>query len=210
MNEQEARNRMMDYLYNEMDEQERKDFEEFLGKNPELQKELNELKGTRTLLEEVPVDTPAHKLVYLPGSKQSSFTGGLKTLLAVAATLLIAVMLFAFANVQVGQTDAGFYLTMGQQPAVEDAMNEEAVMNLMNQIREENAMLMAAMLDQSREQQNEQLEQVLIQLTNYYDLRREQDLYLIAEGLAQLEEETTYRLFQTNEALSEVIYALSN
>jgi len=212
MNEQEARNRLMDYLYNEMDENEKTEFEQFLESSPELQKELKEMQATRNLLDEVPVETPSHKLLYLPENEKDKarFTGTAKTLLASAAVFLLAVLLFAFSNIQFGYTEAGFYLTMGQQPAVEEALSEDAVIGLMNQIREENAMLMAAMLEQSREQQNEQLEQVLIQLTNYYDLRREQDLYLIAEGLAQLEEETTYRIFQTNEALSEVIYALSN
>lgn len=201
---------MIDYLYDEMDDIEKAEFEKFLDSRPGLKQELAELQATRGLLDEVPIDTPSHKLLYLPEKKRPRTAGAIKSILAAAAVLLFAVLLFAFSNVQFGQTEAGFYLTMGQQPAVEDALNEDAVIDLMNHIREENAMLMAAMLEQSREQQNEQLEQVLIQLTNYYDLRRERDLYLIAEGLAQLEEETTYRIFQTNEALSEVIYALSN
>ena len=305
MTDQEARNKLMDYLYDEMAPDERKRFEQYLQDHPALQDELDELMAIRGLLKKVTADkmtadedAPGAAGVSgaadasgssdasvaaesdggirnMPGAGLSSgarssgetkphgdgrlkhakgMSGGMKALLASAAVFLLAMMLFAFSKVEFGRTDAGFYLVVGSHPAAERAAGEEALAGLMNRIREENAMLTAAMLDEVREwqlqqieqirieqarqieqnrieqaeqieqiriqqarqieqiwdQQNEQLQYVLAQLTSYYDLRRDQDLYLIAEGLAQLEEETNYRLLRTNEALVEVIYALGN
>ncbi|MEX0660518.1 MAG: hypothetical protein WEA58_11600 [Balneolaceae bacterium] len=210
MTEQEAQNQLMDYLYNEMDDEQKVAFEKYLESNPKLQKELKEMQNTHNLLDSVPTDTPAYKFIGVPQQpKNKRVYTFMKPALAVAASLLIGVMIFAFANMEMGQTENGFYLTFGSPP-VEESVSEEAVVDLMNQIRNENQVLMAAMFEQNREQQNEQLELVLTELTQYYETRRDQDLLLVAEGFAQLEEETTDRFVRTNETIEDIFLALYN
>jgi hypothetical protein len=68
---------------------------------------------------------------------------------------------------------------------------------------------MATALDQTRQQHRQQMENVIKTLTTYYDQRRQQDLVLVSEGLAQLEEETYYRFLETEEALEDLIFALN-
>lgn len=215
MTEQKARSLFMDYLYDEMEGHEKQEFEKFIEKHSALAEELKELSGTRSLLQHVPLETPPHKLVMItpekaPGNRlfQNRYTWAA---IAIAATFLMIVLSFAMIDLQIGQTGQGFYVSFGESapPGTEQGMNEEEVHELIEVIREENALLLASVVEQSQQQQQIQLRETIETLTDYYDQRRQQDLLLISEGLAQLEEETYYRFLQTDETLGDLIYALS-
>ena len=228
MNKEEARNRLMDYLYDEMENEEKAAFEKQLSADKELQAELDEVKATRSLFSNVPYEAPSGLLFQankessepgresLPDAEQraagrASFYSLFGRGLAVAAVLLIGVFITAFAGVEFGKTESGFYLTIGESPAEsQPGLSEEDVLNLVTQMREENAIMMATMLDQAQAQQNEQLEEAINILTTYYEDRRQQDLMLISEGFNQLERDTYSRFRQTDETLGNLIYALSN
>lgn len=217
----------MDYLYDEMSDEQKKEFEKKLEENPGLKKEFEELRSTSEMLQAVPVETPSLKLVMMAPegdqkekTKESSNRNflkkypGLTTVLAAAACLLIILMGAAFTGLNVGQTEQGFYLTFGEAPdpqpeVIQQGLSEEEVRDMINQIRQENSILLASMIEQVQEQQNEQLEEAINVLTDYYDQRRQQDLRLISQGIAQLEEDTYHRLRQTDETLGDLIYALS-
>ncbi len=217
----------MDYLYDEMTDEQKAEFEKKLDKNPDLKKEFEELKSTNQLLQKVPMETPSLKLVMMAPEhdqkekiKESSNKNflkkypGLTTVLAAAACLLIILMGAAFTGLNVGQTDQGFYMTFGEaqnlQPEIiQQGLSEQEVRDMINQIRQENSLLLASMIEKVQEQQNDQLEEAINVLTDYYDQRRQQDLRLISQGIAQLEEDTYHRLRQTDEALGDLIYALS-
>lgn len=228
MNKEEARNRLMDYLYDEMDNEEKTAFEEQLSADKELQDELDELKATRSLFSNISYEAPSGPLFQvnkespeperqpLPDAEQraaggASFYSLFGRGLAAAAVLLIGVLITAFAGIEFGKTESGFYLTIGERPAEsQPGLSEDDVLNLVSHMREENAIMMAAMLDQAQAQQNEQLEEALNILTTYYEDRRQQDLMLISEGFNQLERDTYSRFRQTDETLGNLIYALSN
>lgn len=214
MNEQEARIRLMEYLYDEMDSPEKEEFERFLKENPELQAELNELGGTRKLLEEAPHhETPVNKPVVINSANSSPRwfqSSAVRASLAIAAAMLVIVIAFSFVKLRVEINDNGFAVSFGDTvAAAENVYTENEVTDLVQQIREENAMMLTSVIEESREQQRRQLEETVATLTSYYDRRRQQDLILISEGLAQLEEETYYRFLQTDEALGDLIYAMS-
>lgn len=215
----------MDYLYEEMSEEQRKQFESKLEEDSGLKAELNELKTTQKLLQFVPLETPSHKLVMMAPeqnvkedskvkSSQSFLSRypGLITVLAAAACMLFILMGAALTGLNVGQTEQGFYLTFGETPEfqqVQQGLSEAEVRDMIDQIRQENSVLLASMIEQVQQQQNEQLQEAISVLTDYYDQRRKRDLQLISEGLSQLEQDTYYRLRQTDEALGDLIYALS-
>lgn len=227
MSDQEINYLLMDYLYDEMSDEQKKKFEKELEKNPELKKELDELQSNRELIQAVPMETPSHKLVMMaPGENQK--TGpkdtsnknilkrfpGLITVLAAAACLLMILVGAAFTDLNIGQTEQGFYLTFGEPPApqsepAQQGLSEQEVRDMLDQIRQENSLLLASMIEQVQEQQNQQLEEAINVLTDYYDQQRRQDLRLISEGIAELEEDTYTRLRQTDQTLGDLIYALS-
>lgn len=222
MTDQEEKNLFMDYLYDEMDHEQRIEFEKQLEENPELKREFEELKSTKELLQFVPLETPPHKLVMMapqPDFKKAPKISlrkfpGLATVLTAAACLLVILLTAAFVDLQVGQTGQGFYVNFGgqslpQQQPGQQGLDEGEVREMIEQIRQENSVLLASMIEQIQQQQNEQLEEAINVLTTYYDQRRQQDLMLISEGLSRLEEDTYYRLRQTDETLGDLIYALS-
>ena len=230
MDNKDAQSRLMDYLYDEMEPEERREFEEILRNDPVLQKELDEMQATRNLLQEDSEDIKPEKLLLIqpepvqPAEAESSESSGpatffvLKTIAAVAAAILMTVAVFSFANLQITQTDRGTLISFGDapspQPIVEPESTEAFITEtefyaLMNELQEQNNRVMAATLEQTREQHQQQMENVIETLTAYYDRRRQQDLILVSEGLAQLEEETYYRFLQTEEALEDLIFALN-
>jgi hypothetical protein len=220
MTEQEKQNRMMDYLYDEMSDAEKREFEKVLETDPELKNELEELQSTRKALDTVSLDSaelkpfslgPDQKSASANSPKSNSKFYRLMKFGMAAAILLAGMMTLAFSGVQFGKTSDGYYLAIGNQPeSLQQGISEEDVMNLLTQIQQENTLLMAALAEQTQQQQTAQLEEALNLLTAYYDQRRQQDLLLIAEGLIQLEEDTYYRFLQTDETLGDIIYALSN
>ncbi len=215
---------MIDYLYGEMDDQEKQEFEQYLQSHPELKKELDELKDTRNLLGSAPEDIPEQKPLIIPslftseesGQKSEKRAGILnlssaaKTIFAAAASFLIILFGASLSGLQFGQTEHGFYLSFGEAAVPAGTISEEDVVRLIDQIREENAMMMATMIEETADQQNARIEEALNLMNAYYENRRQQDLMLIADGLNQLEEETHFRFRQTDQALGSIIYALSN
>lgn len=207
---------MMDYLYGEMDSTEKNQFEQDLKDHPEMQAELQELQNTRNLLGSEPIDIPPKKLLMLnlPDHSQKSRRRVINTVLAIAAALLITVFAFSFVNMQVDQTEAGFHVSFGEPPPnetvqSEQQITEEEIYELISDMQQENAQVYSEILEQTRQEHQQQMEEVIRTLTEYYDQRRRQDLLLISEGLAHLEEETYYRFLQTEETLEDLIFALS-
>lgn len=210
----------MDYLYDEMDDAEKREFEKVLETDPKFKNELEELQSTRKALDTVSLDSaelkpfrfnPDQNSASANSPKSNSKFYSLMKFGMAAAILLAGMMILAFSGVQFGKTSDGYYLAIGSQPeSVQQGISEEDVMNLLTQIQQENTLLMAALAEQTQQQQTAQLEEALNLLTAYYDQRRQQDLLLIAEGLTQLEEDTYYRFLQTDETLGDIIYALSN
>ncbi len=220
MNKNEIKQKLMDYLYDEMGDAERADFEEYITKNPDVKGELDELQGVRHVLEQVPVPeqtepmtTESSPFISAPNQAQESSKNltVIRYMVAVAAIFLATLLTFSFINLQVGSNESGLYVHFGEKNVLqEQAVNEEMLADLLNQIRDENALFVATMVEQSSARQSEQIEEVLNALTDYYDQRRQQDLLLIAEGFSQLEQDTYYRFMQTDEVIGEIIFALSN
>lgn len=215
----------MDYLYDEMGEKERQQFEKLIAKDSELQRELLEMQSTRKLLQEEPGGIPHKNLLLIqPPSREEEYGTGtpsksinffsLKAAAAIAAAILVAVSVFSFVNLQITQTDQGTLISFGATPEPsneqpDNYISEEEFYALMSELQEQNTEVMAAALEQTRQEHQQQLEDVIQTLTVYYDRRRQQDLVLVSEGLAQLEEESYYRYLQTEEALEDLIFALN-
>lgn len=220
---------MMDYLYDEMDPAQRKEFEKILESRPDLQSELNELREMSGLLSSTPSAVPEYKPAFLTIAKETDekaplrrggeehgkvknlFTPVMKTFLAIAASLLLILFGSSLAGMEMGQSEEGFYLTVGNPPAkTESGISEEQVIELIEQIQVDQTLLLTTLMEQAQLQQNEQFNEMITLLADYYDDRRQQDLIMIAEGLEQLETQTYHRFNRTNEALGDIIYAISN
>ena len=219
MIDEKTQQQLMDYLFDEMDSSERTAFEKKLRENDELRQKFNELKSTRSLIGNYAAEIPERDFAkegdatksHPAIEKQSS---GLMrySLMAVAATFLIAMFFVLFQTVQIGQTDDGYFLAFGTPPvqSVSEGISEDEINQIIDQLRTENALLMNAMIERVQQEQNAQFNESLTVLADYYEDRRNRDLILFTEGLLQLEENTATRINRTNQALNGIIYALSN
>jgi len=229
MDKKDAQSRLMDYLYDEMGPAERREFEEILRNDPGLKQKLDDMQSTRNLLQEDNTEIkPGNLLLIKPDSEtsvdESSGTpkrGKIFTLTAIAAiaaAILLTFSVFSFMNLQVSQTDNGTLITFGTAPApqqtnepdqTEAYITKAEFYDMMDELQERNSQVMATALQQTREQHQQQMEDVIQTLTTYYSQRRQQDLVLVSEGLAQLEEQTYYKFLQTEQTIEDLIFALN-
>ncbi len=221
---EEIQNRMMDYLYDEMNDQEKEAFEALIRKQPELQNELDELRMTRDLMNAHPTAVPPFQPILNTETESKTdqqqkgrilkLSPFVRNLMAIAASLLIVILGMALAGVEAGSTENGFYVTIGnppEQPIVaEPDLTEENVVAMLEQMKSEQALLFAGLMEEVQSQQNEQIDELFTLLTDYYEERRQQDLRMIAAGMNELEYETQNRFNRTNTALGSLIYALNN
>lgn len=229
MDKNDEQSRLMDYLYDEMDPGERRTFEDALRNDPDLKQELDEMQSMQKLLQEDNTEIkPDNLLLIKPDSNPSenvrsgaSKRGKIYTLSAIAAIAAAILLTFAvssFMNLQISHTDNGTLISFGSAPLPQETnepeqteayITEDEFYDMMNELQKRNSQVMAAALQQTREQHQQQMEDVIQTLTAYYDQRRQQDLVLVSEGLAQLEEETYYKFLETEQTIDDLIFALN-
>ena len=213
MNDQLARSLFMDYLYEEIAREDKQRLEAYLKEHPALQAELDKLQQTRTLLRQMPEEQPSQKLLVMEPRKRSfrhwwqeaqhllphSFWG--KTAFAAAAGFMLLMVIGSVAKIHVSTTDAGYSISLGYQPVINEGLSVQQTEALINQLRRENA----ALLTDYAESMNAQNEQQMRQLLQYFEQRRVNDLQLIDQNLNQLQQANSYRWQQANRYLGEVL-----
>lgn len=229
MDKEQAQSKLMDYLYDEMGADERREFEEILQNDPDLQQELDEMQSMRQLLQQDDTEIkPGNLLLIKPESDSSKDETTdppkrgkifmLSAIAAIAAVILLSFAVFSFMNLQISHTDRGTLISFGgatlpQEANVTDQteayITEDELYNMMDELQDRNSQVMATALQQTRVLHQQQMEDVIQTLTTYYNQRRAEDLVLVSQGLAQLEEETYYRFLQTEEAFEDLIFALN-
>ncbi|MCC5914770.1 MAG: hypothetical protein JJU46_10380 [Balneolaceae bacterium] len=210
MTEEKARELLMDYLYDEMDQEQRSEFEKALSRNEPLRSELAELQQTRSLLKGAELHKPILKETRKEPDEPNT-RRWLPLISGVAALFMGAILLtIAYTNITVGHGDGYFTVSFGepvQQPA---ELSREDLAIVVEQIRTEHTLLAGLLIDELEQRQSEQLSEAITMLTDYYDRQRERDLMLISEGFYQLEEETESRFRERDEWVAELIVALAN
>jgi hypothetical protein len=213
----------MDYLYDKLEQDQRKELEAYLSHNPGLKKELDELGDVRSMLQHLPVQNPAEQLVMVE-PERSGFqdwwnemieswlpaSGFVRAGVAVASIFILFVVMGAFTNMNISINDNGFELAFGeQQEIVQQGFTAEQVEYLLQQMREENALMVSEAVQAVQQTQDEKLEQTLINFANYVEEQRRSDLRVISSGLTSMEETYYDRFRQTDQVLGELIQTVS-
>ena len=128
------------YLYNELDSKERVAVEEYLKANPEMKKELDELKTTRELLgkfQDTEVEEPT--FVFNPTNSvlvpsKNAIAGYVQVLLAVAACITILMLVGYFTQFNVTMDETGLRMGYGvkEMPAEQESLSREAIQALVD------------------------------------------------------------------------------
>ena len=206
----------MDYLFDEMNPDEKKEFEQKLQNSEELRQKLNELKATQSVIGKYSPEVPEQLDFQYRDESDKKETSEkprrvVYVVLAAAAVLLVSIFIGLFSSVQFGETEQGYYLTFGNPPVQveENGISEQEMNQIIAEIRAENSLMLNSMMEQVQREQNERFNESLTTLAEYYEERRNRDLMLFTEGLLQLEESTSNEIDRTNRALNGIIYALS-
>lgn len=205
---------LMDYLFDEMSDQQKKEFEQKLSNDKDLLKELEELQGAKKLLNELPVENSAAKILLLNDDKETNSEAddrfNWSWITTIAATFLITAVMLLLLEVKLESTNTGVGLSFGERAVeLEQGISEEQALTLISQLQRENSLLISEMIEEVRIEHQQQLENVVTTLAAYYEQQRRQDLMQIAEGISQLEEDTYYRFRQTGETIEDLIYAVN-
>lgn len=225
MTREEAHILLMDYMYGELDDDQTRELELFLKTDPELKQEFDELTQTRSLLQHLPVQSPAEQLVIMEPEKETATStenwwsrlssllipqsGFGRTGFAMATFVFLFFVMGAFTDMNVSVGDGGFKITFGEQPPVQTGYTAAQVEMIINQVQQENAQMINEYVLAAQEQQELQFQQTLASFAEYLDSRRESDLELFNYSLTSLEETTYNRFRQTDQVLGEIIQTVS-
>lgn len=217
MNDKLARSLFMDYLYDEITKSDKTKLEAYLDKNPDIREELEQLKQTRTVLQQMPEPDPAQQLLVMKPNERSfshwwtqaknlwphSLLG--KTVFAAAAGFILFFFLGSLAQLHIDTSNDGLTISLGYSPTVNQGLSQEEANALIAQIKEENAAMLADYAEAIKQQSEEQLQQVIA----YFEEQRMNDLQLVNQTLDELQENTNYRINRTNEYLGQVLQTVS-
>lgn len=223
MNKKTARSLFMDYLYDELEQDQRKELELFLTDHPELQKELEELGDVRSILQHLPVQDPAEQIVMVEPESSGSqdwwneFMNSwipqdkfVRAGFAMASLLILFVMLAAFTQMSISINENGFRLAFGElQKPVQQGFTSEQVDYLLQQMKQENALMVGEAVQTVQEMQDQKLEQTLVNFADYIEQQRRKDLQMISSGFNNMEETYYTRFRQTDQVLGELIQTVS-
>jgi len=223
MDKETARMLFIDYLYDELEQDQRKELELFLSQQPELQNELDELGNVRSMLQHLPVQDPAEQLVMVEPDTAgfqnwwnklidgwTPKNGFARAGFAMASLLILFVVMGAFTNMNISINDNGFNLAFGeiQEPA-QQGFTPEQVDYLLQQVKEENALMITEAVQALQESQDDKLEQTLFNFADHMEEQRRNDLQMISFGLNNMEEVYYDRFRQTDQVLGELIQTVS-
>ncbi|MEQ8524298.1 hypothetical protein [Gracilimonas sp.] len=223
MNKETARSLFMDYLYDELEHDQRKELETFLSQNPELKKELDALSDVRSMISHLPVQDPAEQLVMVEPNKSglqewwNELIGGLlpqngfaRAGFAMASILAVFVVIGAFTKMNITVGDGGFNLAFGEkQEIIQQGFTPQQVEMLLQQVREDNAVMISDAIQEAQQQQENRIEKTLVNFADYIEQQRQSDLQMISSGLYNMEETYYDRFRQTDQVLGELIQTVS-
>lgn len=215
MNNQMARSLFMDYLYEELSDEKKEKLENYLNEHPELRTELDTLRQTRSLLQNMPDVAPTRKLLMVePRSRPfvqwlreaTSLlprTSAGKAVFAAAAGFILLLLAGSAAQLHIDASGDGVKVSLGYNPppSVSQGITGEQAEALAHTIRQENAAMLADYTADLSRQNREQLREVV----EYFQQQRINDLQLIDVTLNELQQHTDDRLRLTNRYLGEVL-----
>ena len=218
MNEQTARELLMDYLYDEISAADRKKLEAYMEENPDMRKELSELSETRSLLQQAPEVTPRNEITIVETGSESESTPSsrIKQLIpssvwmrrALAAAACIALMLVsaAVADVHMQSTQSGFAIYFGGSPSPQvQGLSDAQTEAIVEQMKQENAAILTEYADMLNRHNQQQLQQVIA----HFERQRINDLQLIDQALSNYQQQTESQITQTRQVLGEVIETMA-
>lgn len=223
MDKETARLLFMDYMYGELEADRRKELELYLQDHPDLKEELDQLMEVRSMLGNLSAEEPAEQLVMMEPEESSPAPAWWKSLIEALtgwntlartafATAFMFLLLFtagALTDMNFSAGSNGISITFGQQPAAEQGISPQEVQLMLEEVKRDNAEMMAELLQASQRQQEEQFQRTLAGFAEYIDEQRYSDLQMLSSGLSSIEQSYYDRFQRTDQVLGDIIQTVS-
>jgi len=215
---EEIRALMMDYIYDEMSETDRKAFEFHIAGCPECRAEVESLKKTAGILSEWVEPEPDIRVIAV--KERSPFSERIKAIFGSGFFMpkrlvfggvyaLLAFFLFlSLANTEISFNNGNFSMRMGfMKPSKTDHLGEgQAKTNLaVEELVRENYQLTRELIAQSEARQKQELAYVFSSFKKELDEQRFHDLNLVQYGFTELQKNTYRQVQEIDGALNRLI-----
>ena len=210
-----AKERLMDYLFSELDDSNQKEMESHLKSCEECSKELEKQQQTVSLMEKWPEVEPAHRLVFAnpsPGfllrlkefwvpsnGRFRLFVWGIR--LAVV-TVVVALL---FLRTDVRYADGQLSLTIGGSSRPGDLSVQSNLVSAFKRAQDENLYLTSQLIQASEQRQRDLILAGLSELSGKIDQQRIADLRYFGESLSRIDRKNEYNFDRTNSLLQGLV-----
>ena len=212
----EIKNKMMDYLFAELDETEHKQFDSHIKGCQSCKSELAEFQSTVDVAEKWPEIEPKRDIVFVtpktnlvekvthflrPDPKKSP----LRWIGRLGFVGLILIVIFLRSEIHYSQGQ--FSLRIGSNGSQAEQLNNVSpeMVSALKSLQEENLSYFQQMLRDSEQRQRNLLFTGLSQISNKIDQTRKVDLNYFGENLQRLDRNNSYNFDKTAEMLQNVL-----
>ncbi len=212
-----TRENLMDYLYEEMGEQERVELEAHLQSCPACKNQVSEFREAVELLNLGTEETPAEKLTFVPNRGPSlrrfSWRGSTAGHIGLAFALgaLCATFVLSLSKFEFSYSDGEFSGRFGAETHKEGPLaamqpeNELATRSELRSYREDAVHEVEELLRTSEERQKNEIRAVLRAFAEELQRQRRQDLEWVGQGLESYHLTNRADLQRTNQVLDRLI-----
>jgi hypothetical protein len=195
---------LIDYLYDEVTDEQRAAVEAYLDANPEKREDLAGLSQARGVLAQWEDEEPASQVVFVTDRRRRfsrrSVRIAVGSLLAVAAVLALM-----FANVEVGVRDGRFHFVAGSRTTVIDTLTSGSdrllTVGEFATIQSEYFKLTRQLIETSELRQR----QSLMRMAADVETKRREDLYYVGQGIQDVGRSAGYGLERTSAILTQLV-----
>lgn len=195
---------LIDYLYGELDDDQRKTVEAYLDAHPEKREELDALERTRGLLAEWEDEDPGSEIVFVT-ERNKVISRPMWRVAAGIAIAAAAVLVVMFADFEIGVRDGRFHFSAGGRVAASDSLQEKGSDRVLTvgeyaALQNEYFELTRQLIETSELRQ----QQAMMQLSDKIATQRAQDLQLVGQGIRDVARTTNYSIEQTDMLIDHV------
>ena len=211
----------MDYLYDEISEDDRRLLLAHLARCQSCQAEFDALKKTSNILQQWEDIDPDFNVIMVTEKApwltrlKNYITGLLPQPKRIAFGLVYAAvgcfLVLAIANTQISYRQGEFKMSLGlfSKPAQQTSQDDLSTKQVVEKLQQENYYLMSTLLQQSEARQQKEIATAVLQLRQDFERQRVEDLNLVGYGLNNIEQNTSRQIQQTGRSLKELIQLIN-
>ena len=212
-----SKEQLMDYLYEELSEQQQLEIQEHLESCAGCREELASLQTTSRIMQTWPEEEPGEKLRFVKQpSRLSDFmprwVSVRKFVLGAAMACAAVLVMLSLVNLRASYSDGEFALQMSLLPKAEpDDAHDQDPEQLpitraeFTQWQQDSYQMVKTMLQESETQQNRRFGTILANFANDVETQRQQDLQFVGKGFETFRWSNQREIRRSAEALQKLI-----